>query len=189
MDLNLPNTTISSGTDTYSAMNSISANSGFVVSNSASVTFRAGSQITLGPGFHATAGSASPTFHAVIGPITGLVITTTSLPVATVGVCYSVQLTAAGGISPYHNWSAVGSLPPGLALNSSTGVINGTPTTSAGSPFNFNVTVMDNANVTSPPQSLSIPVNTSGGGPGPSREYIRLGNKVIAVENMICTTQ
>jgi hypothetical protein len=69
-----------------------------------------------------------------------LVITTQSLPAATVGVPYSATLTATGGIPPY-TWTVIsGSLPPGLSL-SSAGVISGTPTT-AGT-YNFTVQVID----------------------------------------------
>jgi hypothetical protein len=57
-----------------------------------------------------------------------LEVTTTSLPAATVGQTYTATLAAEGGTSPY-TWSVTaGSLPAGLTLNSSTGVISGTPT-------------------------------------------------------------
>jgi len=50
------------------------------------------------------------------------------LPAATVGQAYSYQLTENGGVPPI-TWSVTsGSLPAGLNLNSSTGVISGTPT-------------------------------------------------------------
>jgi hypothetical protein len=56
------------------------------------------------------------------GPLS---ITTTSLASGTVGAAYSVTEAASGGTGPY-NWSATG-LPSGLSINSSTGVISGTP--------------------------------------------------------------
>ena len=67
-DLNLPNMTIMSGTTSFGALHNITATSGFTVGGSASVTFTAGNQIMLGPGFHATAGagSAATTFCATI---------------------------------------------------------------------------------------------------------------------------
>jgi len=70
-----------------------------------------------------------------------LTITTTSLPDATCGVYYSQTVAASGGVQPY-NWSITyGSLPAGLSLNASTGVISGTPT--SGGTSNFSVRVTD----------------------------------------------
>lgn len=62
-----------------------------------------------------------------------LQVTTTTLPSGTVGTYYdSKTLVATGGSAPY-SWSIVsGYLPTGLTLSSSTGVIGGVPTGSAG---------------------------------------------------------
>ena len=69
-----------------------------------------------------------------------VIITTSSLPAATVGVAYSATLTATGGIPPY-TWSVIaGALPTGLSL-SGTGNITGTP--SATGTFNFTVQAVD----------------------------------------------
>ncbi|MGZ6005649.1 MAG: N,N-dimethylformamidase beta subunit family domain-containing protein, partial [Candidatus Saccharimonadales bacterium] len=68
---------------------------------------------------------------------------TTSSPLAggTVGTAYSATLAASGGSSPY-TWSITGgTLPAGLTLHGSTGVIDGTPTT-AGT-YNFTIQVSD----------------------------------------------
>lgn len=51
------------------------------------------------------------------------------LPSGTVGVAYSFTLTATGGVLPYTYSITSGSLPVGLSLNGSTGLISGTPTT------------------------------------------------------------
>ena len=69
-DLNIPNTTLSSGTTSFLATHNVFANSGFIANGTTGVTFTAGNQIILGPGFHATAGPGSPamTFHATINP-------------------------------------------------------------------------------------------------------------------------
>ena len=92
------------------------------------------------------------------GP-TPLDITTTSLPDGAVGVFYSQTLQATGGTTPY-SWSIVsGSLPGGLFLNSSTGVISGTPTTVETS--NFTARVTDSASPAgTDDQALAINVVT-----------------------------
>jgi hypothetical protein len=60
-------------------------------------------------------------------------ITTTSLGAGVVGQPYSQTLTAVGVSAP-ESWTATpGSLPAGLGLNSSSGVISGTPTTAVSS--------------------------------------------------------
>ena len=63
------------------------------------------------------------------------------LACGTVGVAYSEQLYAAGGTTPY-TWSiSSGALPTGTSINSSTGLISGTPTV-AGT-YNFTVKIVD----------------------------------------------
>ncbi|MFC7614619.1 Ig domain-containing protein [Actinokineospora soli] len=54
----------------------------------------------------------------------------------------SLQLSASGGTTPY-TWSATG-LPPGLSINSGTGLISGTPTTP--NSYTVTATVTDSAN-------------------------------------------
>ena len=67
-------------------------------------------------------------------------ITTSSLQTGILGVVYSQRLSASGGSPPY-SWSlSSGSLPPGLSLNSSTGMILGTPTQLGTFPFIAQVT-------------------------------------------------
>lgn len=71
--------------------------------------------------------SASKGFAVVIEPL-GLTITTSSLPTATVGSAYSQTLTASGGALPLRWTLLSGSLPPGLTLNETTGLLSGVPT-------------------------------------------------------------
>jgi len=77
----------------------------------------------------------------VLGP---LKITTTSLPTGFWEASYSQSLAATGGATPY-TWSMdSGSLPAGLSLDPTTGVISGDPIGMAGT-SNFSVKVTDTA--------------------------------------------
>ena len=79
----------------------------------------------------------------LLPPASPLAISTTSLPAATISVAYSTTLAGTGGTTPY-TWSlASGSLPAGLSLAGSTGVISGTP--SAGGAASFTVKLTDQA--------------------------------------------
>lgn len=69
-----------------------------------------------------------------------LVISSQTLNSARVGEPYSDTLQVNGGLAPY-SWSVEGTLPPGLALDSGTGAITGTPLESGS--FSFTVTVTD----------------------------------------------
>jgi uncharacterized protein YjdB len=99
---------------------------------------------TITATLNGVAGTTSLTVVSSGGPLT---VTPITLPTATEGTAYSVQLQATGGTPPY-NWIIVqGSLPPGLTLSSS-GVLSGTPTgptpgVAAGKPGPFYVYVSD----------------------------------------------
>jgi large repetitive protein len=88
--------------------------------------------------------TAQKAFTLTVAP--GLTLTgPAALPNAVAGAPYSFTLTASGGQQPYSWRVSNGALPDGLALNSATGVISGTPT--AGGTFNFTVEVADAANL------------------------------------------
>jgi hypothetical protein len=72
-----------------------------------------------------------------------LAITTTSLPDGAVGAPYSAGLEARGGNPPY-KWSVMsGSLPKGLHLDTTTGMISGTPNKHDSETYGFTVKVVD----------------------------------------------
>ncbi|MDP2402196.1 MAG: putative Ig domain-containing protein, partial [Actinomycetota bacterium] len=83
-----------------------------------------------------------------------------TVPGGVVNEPYSQTFEATGGIKPY-SWSvSSGSLPPGLSLNATTGVLSGTPTTS--SSFNFSVSVSDADSSSAQKEysvSVTLPVN------------------------------
>ncbi|MEO6804640.1 MAG: Ig domain-containing protein [Edaphobacter sp.] len=83
------------------------------------------------------------------GTSSALTITAT-LPSGIVGTSYSSSVSASGG-TPAYTYSISGTLPGGLTLAATTGVISGTPT--ATGTFNFTATVTDNSN---PVQTKSV---------------------------------
>lgn len=94
--------------------------------------------------------SAERSYALTIRPSGGaLIITTTSLPAATLNTAYSYTLTATGGTTPYTWTQSGGALPPGLNL-ASTGTLSGTPTSRGN--FSFTAQVADSSN---PPQTAS----------------------------------
>ena len=106
--------------------------------------------IFLGDGtgkFAAAAGSPFVLAHQ-------LLVTTTSLPEGVLSAAYNTTLQSIGGIGAV-TWSlATGTLPAGLTLNPSSGVITGTPSGAGTSAITINAT--DSAN---PPNSIAIPLS------------------------------
>lgn len=104
-----------------------------------------------------------------------LSITTTSLSSANVCTSYSASLNAAGGSPPY-TWALINgtTLPPGLTLSGNT--IGGKPT--ATGTYGFTIRVTDSISGTAN-AGLNITVNAALA--VPSREYIRLGGRVVAL--------
>ncbi len=98
----------------------------------------------------ATGHTSANESYTIVIDTTPLEITTNGLPDGEVGIPYSFQVLGQGGVTPY-TWSATG-LPPGLTIDSSTGEISGTPTTSGG--YNVTVTLTD-ANLTSVQKTFS----------------------------------
>jgi hypothetical protein len=93
--------------------------------------------------------------------VSGLVVTTTALPPATVGTAYDQTLVASGGTEPYTWALQTGELPQGLTL-SAAGRLFGTPT--AAGNFTFTVEVTDSETpAQTASRQLTLLVNTPGG--------------------------
>ncbi|WP_402719006.1 putative Ig domain-containing protein [Janthinobacterium rivuli] len=82
----------------------------------------------------------------VSGPT--ITITPSTVPAATVGTAYSENVTAANGAAPYTYAISAGALPAGVSLNTSTGLLSGTPT--AAGTFNFTVRAEDSSTGSGP---------------------------------------
>ncbi len=108
---------------------------------------------------------------------TTLSISTTSLSNASVCTAYSASLNAAGGSQPY-TWALINgtTLPPGLSLSGN--IISGKPT--AAGTYSFTVQVTDNTANTA---NTGLTIAATASAVVPSREYFRLGGRVIAVAN------
>ncbi len=69
-----------------------------------------------------------------------ITVSPTSLTTPTVGTPYSAAVTVTGGTAPHSFAVSNGSLPAGLTLNATTGVISGTPTSGASQTFTIRAT-------------------------------------------------
>ena len=100
--------------------------------------------------------TATEPFTMTIDP--AIVITTSSpLPAGTVGVNYSQTLAATGGSGTYTWAGSVGSLPGGLTLNSTTGLIGGQPTTATTASFTIQATDSNQATAS---KQFALTINT-----------------------------
>jgi hypothetical protein len=157
------------GFNTPSFKGSVMAGSGFTLAQQDTSTSRAANETMTTSATGTSSGtfslSSSANWSGLIatflpaGTPTPPSITTSSLLNAQQKAAYSATLLASGGTPPY-TWSIVaGSLPAGLTLGASSGVISGTPTTSG--TYNFTVQVTDSSSQTAT-QALSITVSAGG---------------------------
>ena len=86
---------------------------------------------------------ASPVFTVTIEPPPPLSITSTAMANGFTGTAYGSSIASSGGVPPLTWFVPPGTLPPGLELNTSSGLISGTPTTAG--VFTFFPAVSDSA--------------------------------------------
>jgi hypothetical protein len=139
---------------------------GFVVTSGA---LPAGLTLDAGSGQLSGTPTAGGTFHFTVratdsstgtGPFAGsqayalavaapaLALSPSLLRPAQVGLAFSQAVSAGGGTGPYRYSVSAGSLPPGVALNTSTGALSGTPR--APGAYRFAVRVTDSSTGTGP---------------------------------------
>lgn len=131
----------------------------------------ADSASTSGVVYAGTQATSNGTFIGLIAAFLGLTITTSSLPIAYNTYPYSTTLEATGlsGTTTSFTWTVTsGSLPTGLSLAGSTGVISGTPSGGTSSTaLTFKITDAENNTATKsltltvdplPPDSLSAAI-------------------------------
>src|SRR6266496_2379724 len=96
--------------------------------------------------------------QVTVFPAVKLSVASRNLPDGTAGSLYSTKLSAIGGVAPY-TWSiTAGSLPRGLSLDKSSGLISGAA--SQAGKFNFTALVTD-ADSTNASNSVSLAISGS----------------------------
>ena len=100
--------------------------------------------------------SAKP-FSITISAPALTILTGSPLPGGTVGTPYSQQFTALGGTPPY-SWSLLSGFVPGLAFNSTTGVLANTPT--APGTYTLTIQARDSTGVTGT-KAFNISINAA----------------------------
>ena len=94
-------------------------------------------------------------------PPPGLAVSTTSLPATDASTAYTATLSATGGTMPYR-WSlASGTLPTGIQLQGSSGIIAGTTSVTGSFPLTAKVTDASGGSATA---ALNLTVSSSGSG-------------------------
>ena len=101
-------------------------------------------------------GASNAARVTVIGPP---MLTFTTVPPGARNSAYSDQLTSTGGSAPV-GWSFTGTLPPGLSLDTTTGVLSGTPTTTGTYAFVVRILDIDNRTDT---QSVTMQIYDTAG--------------------------
>lgn len=102
--------------------------------------------------------TADRTFSITVNPPLAVWSTTSFTEDVRVGTAYTKTVTATGirATSPYALVGGTTVLPPGLTLNTSTGVIAGTPTAGASQTFNFTVNAFNSAGIAKVSETFTL---------------------------------
>jgi uncharacterized protein (TIGR03437 family) len=112
--------------------------------------------VSGGLGANTTDDIATDAATVLTGPAPLTVTSPSTLPSGTVGVPYSQQLNATGGVLPYLWLLTSGTLPAGLSVNSS-GTISGTPDAPGASAFTIQVSDQQ----TTSSQTFTLTINSA----------------------------
>jgi len=130
-----------------------------------SATYNTPASVTSGFTATVTATSITDTTKSAVlqikvSALPTVTTTSSSLPTVTPGTAYSATLAESGGTSPF-TWSITsGTLPPGLSLAPSTGIVSGMPTGGGSGTVTFQVTDSSTAGkMPSGPAALTFTVN------------------------------
>lgn len=117
----------------------------------------------------ATGANVTGSFTGVVDPGSSVMsLITSGVANFTAGIPYTYPATVLGGSPPYNFTISSGSLPTGTSINSTTGLISGTPSiTSAGASYSFTIRVSDTLNQV---RTLSI-VGNVGSNPTPAVRF------------------
>jgi hypothetical protein len=142
--------------------------------------------------------TGSKAYTLTVNAAASLTLSPTTLSSATANSAYSAALTATGGSGTYTFAMTAGSLPAGLSLNGTTGVLSGTPTASGTSSFTVTATdtktssltgsqaytlTINAANNTTFPNNLSVPPL-----PAPTGTIVNVST-VSQLENAVANLQ
>ncbi|GAB4040419.1 hypothetical protein GCM10028774_44990 [Spirosoma jeollabukense] len=101
-------------------------------------------------------GCVSSTTTTVLSATGTVTVSNPATTTATLSSAFSQSFTASGGSGPYSYSLASGSLPAGLSLNTTTGVVSGTPTQSGSFPLTVRATDANGCSATSATYTLTV---------------------------------